>query len=189
MIPTVDYIRILPELMLTVFGILIMLVDPVLPEDSSKKPVLYIALVGILASLAATVYQSGFYGNAFFDMVRVDAFSIFFSFVILLVALVTVLSSFDYLEVQRIKLGEYYALILFGSVGMLLMSSAIELVLIFIGIEISSIASRKRSLPALDSGLHFWVLRPELQVNSLLDSIVCSATRQSRHLMCRLEPN
>ena len=164
MIPTVDYIRILPVLVLSVFGILIMLVDPVLPEDSSKKPLGYIALVGVLASLAATAYQTGFYGDAFYDMVRVDTFSVFFHFVVLLVALVTVLSSFEYLEVQRIKAGEYYALVLFATVGMALMSSAIELVLVFIGIEISSIATyvlagfRRRAAESAESSLKYFLL-------------------------------
>ena len=164
MIPTVDYIRILPGLVLSVFGILIMLVDPVLPEDSSKKPLGYIALVGVLASLAATAYQTGFYGDAFYGMVRVDTFSIFFHFVVLLVALVTILSSFEYLEVQRIKAGEYYALVLFATVGMALMSSAIELVLIFIGIEISSIATyvlagfRRRAAESAESSLKYFLL-------------------------------
>ena len=164
MIPTVDYIRILPEIVLGIFGILVMLVDPVMPEDSSKKPLGYIALAGVLASLAATAYQSKFYGDAFFNMVRVDTFSVFFHIVILLVALVTVLSSFDYLEVQKIKAGEYYALVLFAVVGMVLMSSAIELVLIFIGIEISSISSyvlagfRRRAAESAESSLKYFLL-------------------------------
>ena len=164
MIPTVDYIRILPALALSVFGILVMLVDPVLPEDGSKKVLGYIALVGVLASLAATAYQTGFYGDAFYGMVRVDTFSIFFHFVVLLVALVTILSSFEYLEVQRIKAGEYYALVLFATVGMALMSSAIELVLIFIGIEISSIATyvlagfRRRAAESAESSLKYFLL-------------------------------
>jgi len=164
MIPTVDYIRILPELMLSIFGILVMLVDPVMPEDSSKKPLGYIALAGVLAALAATVYQSKFYGDAFFNMVRVDAFSVFFHVVVLLVALVTILSSLDYLEVQRIKAGEYYALVLFAAVGMVLMSSAVELVLIFIAIEISSISSyvlagfRRRAAESAESSLKYFLL-------------------------------
>ena len=95
----------------------------------------------MLAGLAAAFIQAQNYGDAFFHMVRVDAFSVFFHFVILLIALVVVLTSFDYLEVQQIQSGEYYALILFGTVGMMLMSSAIELVLIFIALEISSIST------------------------------------------------
>jgi NADH-quinone oxidoreductase subunit N len=164
MIPTVDYIRILPELMLSIFGILVMLVDPVMPEDSSKKPLGYIALAGVLAALAATAYQSKFYGDAFFNMVRVDTFSVFFHVVVLLVALVTILSSLDYLEVQRIKAGEYYALVLFAAVGMVLMSSAVELVLIFISIEISSISSyvlagfRRRAAESSESSLKYFLL-------------------------------
>ena len=164
MIPTVDYIRILPELVLSIFGILAMLVDPVIPENDSKKPLWILSLVGVLAGLAATAYQSEFYGDAFFNMVRVDAFSVFFHVVVLLVSFVILLASLDYLEVQRIKAGEYYALILFATVGMMLMSSAIELVLIFIAIEISSISSyvlagfRRRAAESAESSLKYFLL-------------------------------
>lgn len=164
MIPAVDYIRILPELVVAVFGILVMLVDPAIPSRDSKKPLGIIALVGTLAGLAATVYQSNFYGDAFFDMVRVDSFSIFFHVVVLLITLVVILSSFDYLEVQQIRAGEYYGLLLFASVGMMLMSSAIELVLIFIAIEISSISSyilagfRRRAAESAESSLKYFLL-------------------------------
>ena len=164
MIPTVDYIRILPELVLSIFGILAMVVDPLIPTQSSKKPLGYIALVGVLAGLAATAFQTQFYGNAFFNMVRVDSFSVFFHFVVLLVALVVILSSLDYLEVQRINAGEYYALMLFATVGMMLMSSAVELVLIFIALEISSISSyilagfRRRAAESAESSLKYFLL-------------------------------
>ncbi len=163
MIPTIDYIRILPELVLSVTGIMIMLADPVLP-GSNKKALGTIALGGLLAGLMATFLQAENYGDAFFNMVRVDAFSVFFHFVILLVALVVVLTSFNYLEVQQINSGEYYALILFGTVGMMLMSSAIELVLIFIALEISSISTyilagfRRRTAESAESSLKYFLL-------------------------------
>ena len=164
MIPIVDYIRILPEIVLSIFAILVMLVDPVIPTNESKKPLGYLGLIGVLAALCATAYQSNFYGDAFFNMVRVDAFSIFFHVVVLLVTLVVVLSSFEYLEIQKIQAGEYYGLILLAAVGMMLMSSAIELVLIFIALEISSIATyilagfRRRAAESAESSIKYFLL-------------------------------
>jgi NADH-quinone oxidoreductase subunit N len=165
MIPAVDYIRILPELVLSIFGIIVMMVDSVLPEQGSKKPLGIVALVGTLAALAATAYQTGFYGEAFYHMVRVDTFSVFFHVVVLMVSLVVILASYDYLDVQGIRAGgEYYALILFGTVGMMLMSSAIELVLIFIALEISSISTyilagmRRRAAESAEASLKYFLL-------------------------------
>ena len=82
----------------------------------------------------------------------------------LLIALVVILTSFEYLEVQRIRSGEYYGLILFGTVGMMLMSSAVELVLIFIALEISSISTyilagmRRRAAESAESSLKYFLL-------------------------------
>src|SRR5438445_11869178 len=80
-------------------------------------------------------------GVAFWNMVRVDVFSVFFHFLIIAIAAVVILISFEYMAVQQIRAGEYYGLILFGVVGMALMSSAVELVVIFIALEISSIST------------------------------------------------
>ena len=164
MIPAVDYIRILPEIVLSIFGIAIMVVDPLMPEQSPKKPLGVIAIVGLLAGLAATAYQTGFYGSAFYHTISVDTFSVFFHVVVLLIALVVTLTSFEYLEIQRIRSGEYYGLILFGTVGMMLMSSAVELVLIFIALEISSISTyilagmRRRAAESAESSLKYFLL-------------------------------
>ncbi len=164
MIPAIDYIRILPELVLSVFGIIVMMIDPLIREQGSKKPLGIIAIVGTLAGLAATAFQSGFYGNAFYNAIRVDTFSVFFHVVVLLIALVVLLTSLEYLEVQRIRSGEYYALVLFGTVGMMLMSSAVELVLIFIALEISSISTyilagmRRRAAESAEASLKYFLL-------------------------------
>ncbi len=164
MIPSVDYIRILPEIVLSIFGIIVMMAEPLLPEESPKKPLGIIAIIGILAGLAATAYQTGFYGNAFYNTIRVDTFSVFFHVVMLLIALAVTLTSFEYLEVQRIRSGEYYGLILFGTVGMMLMSSAVELVLIFIALEISSISTyilagmRRRAAESAEASLKYFLL-------------------------------
>ena len=150
--------------MLSVFGIIVMMIDPLIPAHGSKKPLGIIAIIGILAGLAATAFQTGFYGNAFYNTIRVDTFSVFFHVVVLLIALVVSLTSLEYLEVQRIRSGEYYALVLFGTVGMMLMSAAVELVLIFIALEISSISTyilagmRRRAAESAEASLKYFLL-------------------------------
>jgi NADH-quinone oxidoreductase subunit N len=136
-----DYVRILPEIVLSVFGMIVMVLEPLLEEETGQKLLGLIALAGTLAGLGATWFMAQAPGLAFWSMVKVDGFSVFFHVLIIAIAAVVVLSSYEYMAVQRIRAGEYYALILFGAVGMALMSSAVELVLIFIALEISSISS------------------------------------------------
>ena len=97
--------------------------------------------MGSLVGLGATWIMAQSPGLAFWNTVQVDEFSIFFHVLVIAIAAVVILSSYEYMAVQRIRAGEYYALVLFGAVGMALMSSAVELVLIFIALEISSISS------------------------------------------------
>src|SRR5206468_8546476 len=98
------------------------------------------------------------------SMVKVDAFSIFFHFVVAAVTILVILSSYEYMEVQQIRAGEYYGLILFGAVGMMLMSSAVELVLIFIALEISSISTyilagfRRRAAISSEASVKYFLL-------------------------------
>jgi NADH-quinone oxidoreductase subunit N len=161
-----DYIRILPELVLSVFGMIVMLVDPMLEEGRSQRTLGSIALVGALVALFGTLYQAQpkYWGFAFWDMVRVDAFSVFFHFVVASVTILVILSSYEYMQVQQIRAGEYYGLLLFGAVGMDLMSSAVELVLIFIALEISSISTyvlagfRRRAAISAESSVKYFLL-------------------------------
>src|SRR5260370_32940648 len=75
----VDYIRILPELVLSAFGIVVMLLDPILDEKASQKLLGLIALAGTVAAMAATWYASQSPGLAFSNMVRIDDFIWFFT--------------------------------------------------------------------------------------------------------------
>ena len=160
----VEYIRILPELVLSVFGIVIMVLDPLVDEEKSQKLLGYIGLGGAVAGLLATWYMAQYPGLAFSNMVKVDSFSVFFHVLVIGIAAVVILSSFEYMAVQRIRAGEYYALILFGVVGMALMSSAVELVLIFIALEISSISTyiltgfRRNEASSSESSLKYFLL-------------------------------
>ena len=170
-ISTIDYIRILPELVLTVFGVGVMLIDPFLAPKTSRKGLGLFSLVGALAAVAAGFYQMTciasdphFGDPAWFGMVRIDSFSIFFHILIPTISALCILASIEYLDNQNIRSGEYYGLILFGTVGMVLMSSAIELVLIFIALEISSISTyilagyRQRTASSTESAIKYFLL-------------------------------
>jgi NADH-quinone oxidoreductase subunit N len=161
-----DYVRILPEIVLSIFGMLVMFLDPIMDERRSQRTLGGVALIGGIAALAATLFQAQvrYWGLGFWDMVRVDAFSIFFHFVVAAAVILVILSSYEYMEVQQIRAGEYYGLILFGAVGMALMSSAVELVLIFIALEISSISTyilagfRRRSAISSEASVKYFLL-------------------------------
>ncbi|MGA8236965.1 MAG: NADH-quinone oxidoreductase subunit N [Candidatus Sulfotelmatobacter sp.] len=159
-----DYVRILPEIVLSVFGMIVMLLEPLLDEETGQRILGLIALVGTLMGLGATWFMARAPGLAFWNMVKVDGFSVFFHVLVIAIAAVVILSSYEYMAVQRIRAGEYYALVLFGTVGMALMSSAIELVLIFIALEISSISSyvlagfRRHEAASAEAALKYFLL-------------------------------
>ena len=136
-----DYIRILPELVLAIFGMVVMALDPLLGERATQKTLGAVGLVGTLAALGATAYMAQVPGLAFWDMIRVDTFSVFFHFVVITVAAITILTSHEYMAVAAPSRRGILCAHPFRTLGMALMSSAVELVLIFVALEISSIAT------------------------------------------------
>src|SRR5260370_5746858 len=83
-----DYMRILPELVLSIFGMLIMVVDSLLDEESSHQSLGTIALIGTLAALASTFWMAQYPGTAFWNMVRVEGFNVFFHFLVIAISAV-----------------------------------------------------------------------------------------------------
>ena len=163
-IPSSDYLTILPELVLAGFGVVVMIAESFLGKGASRKPLGWLACAGALAALVATWYQAGSpHSSGFFNMVLVSEFSVFFHVVVELVLLACLLGSLDYVDRQHIRAGEFYALMLLGAVGMDLMSSAVELVLIFVALEISSISTyilagmRRRVAASAEASLKYFL--------------------------------
>jgi NADH-quinone oxidoreductase subunit N len=142
MIPpqTTDLLRVLPEIVLTIFGVAIMVLEPFVPAGS-KRLLGWLALLGVLAAGAATATSSFDPGPAFGGSIAADDFGFYFIYVFVLVAALVILGSMDYLERDHAQHGEFYALILLGTVGMCFMASSTDLIMIFLGLEISSIAT------------------------------------------------
>lgn len=162
---TPQIFRILPEVILTVVGVFIMLIEPVLPKGKSRQSLGWLAVIGLIAALAASLYQYQLpAGTAFFGTVQTDAFSVFFHVLLCGITLACLLITLDSTTAQTEGMGEFYALAVFGTVGMLFMTTAVELLLLFIGLEISSISTyilagfRKRSVKSPESALKYFLL-------------------------------
>jgi NADH-quinone oxidoreductase subunit N len=166
-----NLLAILPEVILTLTGILVMVSEPVLAPGKSRKPLGWLAILGSLASGAAALYQlhiSDALGRpitAFYGTIQVDAFAVFFHLLIAAIVAVVLLASLDYFETgEHSHAGEYFALVCFGATGMMFMTSAVELLMVFIGLEISSISTyilagfRKGRATAAESSLKYFLL-------------------------------
>jgi NADH-quinone oxidoreductase subunit N len=137
-----DILRILPEVVLTITGVLVMLLDAALAPAKSRRPLGWVAAFGTMAALWASLFQLSFPpGTAFYNTVQTDAFSVFFHVLICGIVLVALLLSLDTLPANQHHRGEYFALMTFGAVGMCLITSAVELLVVFIALEISSIST------------------------------------------------
>jgi NADH-quinone oxidoreductase subunit N len=135
-----DLLRILPEVILSGVAILVMALDPFLP--SGRKGVLgWVSLAGVAVAALSLRTASKLAGLAFGGMVAADRFALYFTSLFLLVAALTLLGALNYLERDRINHGEFYALVLMATVGMCFMAGSVDLMMIFIGLEISSISS------------------------------------------------
>ncbi|HEY7335504.1 MAG TPA: NADH-quinone oxidoreductase subunit N [Bryobacteraceae bacterium] len=135
-----EYMRVLPEIVMTLMGVFIMLLETVLP-DNKKGIFVPLSVAGLLGAMAAAIAAYADPGPAFQNMLIVDGFATFFRVLVIGVALLAVFTSADYLRKENALGGEFFALIFFSTVGQSLMASADELIMIFIGLEISSIAS------------------------------------------------
>ena len=140
--PVPDIYRILPELVLTITGVLVMLADASLAPGRSRRGLGMLSAVGVTIAYAVSIWQLSLpTGSGFHDTVETSPYTVFFHVLICGIVLVTLLLSLDTLPEDSHHQGEYYALMVFGAVGMCLMTSAVELLVVFIALEISSIST------------------------------------------------
>jgi NADH-quinone oxidoreductase subunit N len=160
-----DIFRILPEVVLTVTGVVVMLIDASLRPGSARRPLGWVAAIGTTLALWASLWQLSLpVGTGFSGTVETSPFTVFFHVLICGIVLVTLLLSLDTLPEDSHHQGEYYALMVFGAVGMCLLTSAVELLLVFIALEISSIATyvlagyRKETGKGVESAIKYFLL-------------------------------
>ncbi len=142
-----DYLMALPITLLTLFALGILLIDLMLPAEQ-KWVNAVTALVG-LGFAAVAIWKILNYLTTFkllgqpalANSMLVDRFAIYFWCLFLGGAAIAILASVRYMEIEHENHGEYYALILFSVVGMMCMAAGIDIVLIFIGLELMAIST------------------------------------------------
>jgi len=164
-IPQIDWFALAPEISLTAAALLVMLAELFLPGER-KRLVNPLALAGVLISLgfvialAADGGTRGAFGNAFV----VDSYALMFKAFFLAVAAFVLLLSYRYIGEIKTYQGEYYFLLLSSFVGMLLMPSARDLVMLFVGLELVSVPGfimaglRKFDLRSNEGALKFFLI-------------------------------
>jgi len=135
----------MPEGVLTLFACAALVLDVMLPRNR-KKVVSYVCLAGIALAfgslwvLYSNIVSKGAPHTAFFDMIVLDSYAVVFKSMFLIGAALAILLSIKYLDVEGEQRGEYYSLILFSVVGMMFMAAGVDLLSLFISLELMAIS-------------------------------------------------
>src|SRR3989475_6578625 len=172
-----DLQLIAPELIITAIACLALVMEVILPYKLSKWTA-WFSLVGIalaLVSLGAQFVAMGGTFNfgalqnlvavdGFSGMVRIDGFALLFNAIFLFAAALAIGISTRYLDIDREQHGEYYALILFATVGMMFLGSGYDLISLYIALELMAVtfyvlvAFTKRQKPSNEAGMKYFLL-------------------------------
>ncbi len=136
-----DLLRFLPEVILAFFAIAIMLWESSYDDHGTRPGMPTLALIGLALAAVASMIAGDNPGSAFHDMLVVDSFATFFRLLVLGVGALTVLTASPFLRKLNAEGGEFYSLLLLSILGQSLMAASNELIMVFIGLEISSISS------------------------------------------------
>jgi NADH-quinone oxidoreductase subunit N len=137
-IPPVDLSVILQLLIVFGWATALLLIDLFVPTGR-KQITGWLAVAGAIAAAAAGIPLWGSNGRTFGDMIRLDNFALSLNWIFLLVAIISIIISLDYLPRQGIERGEYYVLMLFATGGMMLLGQGTDLIVLFLGLELLSI--------------------------------------------------
>lgn len=159
-----NYWAIAPEIITSLAAVVIMLVDA-LSKKGARQVNAGISLVSLVLALVAVIgLRSVGSGSYFAGMVVIDPIRIFFSVTVLIVAIVVTLLASQFLRDEALPPGEFFSLIMFATVGMLLLVAAGDLVTVFLGLEIASITTyimagyRRYDTRANESSLKYFLL-------------------------------
>lgn len=161
--PAINFAAIMPETILSVVAMVLLLVNVFVPSEQ-KAYLGYLSLIGIVISLYTVVTGWGGQQTGFNGAVIQDNFSLFFKGIVLVSASLSILITDQYMKREECNWGELYPLILFATVGMMLMSSGSDLMTIFLGLEVLSVSLyvlagfNRNNMKSNEAGLKYFLL-------------------------------
>src|SRR5687768_80912 len=138
-----DLQLIAPELILTTFACIALVMEVILPYRKSKLTA-YFALIGVGLAFVSLGVQWRYMGdslplNGFYGMVRIDGFALLFKAIFLVSAGLAIGIATRYLDIEGEQHGEYYALVLFATVGMMFIAGGYDLISLYISLELMAL--------------------------------------------------
>src|SRR6266550_906741 len=163
-----DLQLIAPELILTVCGCIALVMEVVLPYRKSKL-IAYFSLLGVGLAFVSLGLQWWFVRDAlpldgFYGMVRIDGFALMFKGIFLVGAALAIAISTRYLDIEGEQHGEYYALVLFATVGMMFLACGYDLISLYISLELMAltfyvlVAFTKREKRSNEAAMKYFLL-------------------------------
>ncbi len=162
-----------PVLVVIVTGIVVLLIDLVITDWLSRRPLMWIASLGLLVGMATCglLWLGGYVGkSAFGGFLVLDGFALFFEALFLLAATLVILSATTFADREELFEAEFYVMVLFSTAGLMLMASGNELISIYLALEVTSLslsflaAWNKRDaiagqgLKSTEAGIKFFLL-------------------------------
>jgi len=153
----------MPEIILFVTGLLIMLIDLLMRQ---KDTLGYIAIAGTLLAIFSTYRLTALPEpiGSFGGMFLVDGYSSLFNVIFYINLILTIFISLRYMKTEGASYGEYYALLVFATTGMMLMASAGDLIILYLGLELMALSTYilagllRRQLRSNEAALKYFFL-------------------------------
>ncbi len=140
LIPASDFRWIMPEIMLTGWALVLLIVGGFTRGPAASKISGAICVFGSLMALYFTVKLWGANLDVFNRLYTIDNFGTFFKGLFLVILILVAIISVRYADREEIGCGEYYSLLMFGVLGMMVMTSSHHFITIFIGLEVMSLS-------------------------------------------------
>lgn len=162
-LPDINFELLSPEIIVLAFALLILVIEP-LVSRRIKVISAHLGWIGVVLAFVFLVRLWNLNQTSFNQMFVLDNFACLFKFIFLVSSFLVIFASINYLREEKIFHGEYFSLILFSTLGMMLMASSFDLIVIFLAMELMSLSLyvlagfRRDDLKSNESAIKYFLI-------------------------------